>query len=106
MPSLATISNELYTGKRSPDIVGNRRRWLAIGLALVIGSLLVLGIKGINPGVEFRGGSQFTVSGAATLDQALADEVLADLGAGEAPRVSAVGADSVRVQTAALTAEQ
>ncbi|WP_127127755.1 protein translocase subunit SecF [Georgenia sp. SYP-B2076] len=106
MPSLATIGNELYTGKRSPDIVGHRRRWLAVGLALVIGSLLVLGIKGINPGIEFRGGSQFTVSGAATLDQQRAETVLADLGAGEPPRVSTVGTDSLRVQTGELTPEQ
>ncbi|MFH5823229.1 protein translocase subunit SecF [Georgenia sp. AZ-5] len=106
MASLATIGNELYTGKRSVDFIGRRRTWFAIAGALVVASLLLLGLKGLNPGIEFRGGSQFTISGASTLDQQPAYDVLEELGSDEPPRVSEVGNDSLRVQTAELDDEQ
>ncbi|MHB1063281.1 MAG: protein translocase subunit SecF [Georgenia sp.] len=106
MAGLSTLGNELYTGRRSFDFVGNRRRWFMVAGALMLASVLLLLFKPINAGIEFRGGSQFTVSGAATLDQGLASDVIAKLGDGEPPRVSSVGADSLRVQTAELTDEQ
>ncbi|GAA1630575.1 protein translocase subunit SecF [Georgenia ruanii] len=106
MASLATLGNELYTGKRSINFVGRRRTWFAVAGALMVASLLLLGFKGINAGIEFRGGSQFTVSGAQTLDQQRAYDVIAQTGTGEAPRVSGVGANSLRVQTGKLTDQQ
>lgn len=106
MARLSTLGNELYTGRRSFDFIGKRRRWFAFAGALMLASVLLLLFKPINAGIEFRGGSQFTVSGAATLDQSLASEVIAELGDGEAPRVSAVGNDSLRVQTAELSDDQ
>jgi preprotein translocase subunit SecF len=66
---------------------------------------VVLFVKGINPGIDFRGGSQFTVSGAQTLEQSLADEAVVDAG-GEPPRVAVVGSDSLRVQTSELSNDQ
>lgn len=106
MTRMSTLGNELYTGRKSYDFIGQRRRWFAIAGALMLASVLLLLFKPINTGIEFRGGSQFTVSGAATLDQTLAADVIAKVGDGEPPRVSAVGADSLRVQTAELSDEQ
>ncbi|WP_043502478.1 protein translocase subunit SecF [Georgenia sp. SUBG003] len=106
MASFAQIGNDLYTGRRSFDFIGRRRTWFVAAAVLMLASVLVVTVKGINPGIEFRGGSQFTVSGAATTSQEPANRVLEDLGAGEPPRVSAVGSDSVRVQTERLTNEQ
>jgi preprotein translocase subunit SecF len=106
MASLANLGNELYTGKRSVNFVGRRRTWFAVAGALMVASLLLLGLKGLNAGIEFRGGSQFTVSGAADLDQQHAYDVVEQVGAGEAPRVSAVGSSALRVQTSQLTDEQ
>ncbi|MFD1507781.1 protein translocase subunit SecF [Georgenia yuyongxinii] len=106
MTSLATIGNELYTGKRSIDFIGKRRTWFGIAGALMLVSLMLVGFKGLNAGIEFQGGSQFTVSGTETMDQQLAHDVLAGLGEGEPPRVSEVGASSLRVQTSALTDEE
>lgn len=105
MRGLSSLGNELYTGRRSVQIVGRRRTWFTVALALVVVSVLILAVKGMNLGIEFRGGSQFTVSGAATLDQQPAADVVAEL-SGEPPRISTVGTDSLRVQTAELTSEE
>ena len=106
MASFAKFGNELYSGQRSFDIVGKRRRWFAIGIALIVLSGLLLGIRGINPGIEFRGGSEFTVSGAQTLDHDLAQDALDEVASGEVARVTTVGGDSLRVQTESLSEEQ
>ncbi len=106
MRSFSQLGNDLYTGKKSFAIVQNRRRWLTIGVALVIGALLVLGIRGLNPGIEFRGGSEFTVSGTAITDQQPAHDAVAQMDADQVPRVSNIGSDTVRVQTEELTDAQ
>ncbi|GAA2723820.1 protein translocase subunit SecF [Cellulomonas aerilata] len=102
----AQWGNDLYTGRRSYDIVGLRRRWYAIALALVLASAALLLTKGLNPGIEFRGGSQFTVSGARTVEQQPAIDAVAEVSPTEEARVSTVGDDAIRVQTAALSAEE
>ncbi|MPV37732.1 protein translocase subunit SecF [Georgenia subflava] len=106
MASFSQIGNELYTGRRSINFVGRRKTWFIAALVLMVASVALVLVKDINLGIEFRGGSQFTVSGASTLDQQPANDVIAELGAGESPRVSSVGSDSLRVQTAELTNEQ
>jgi len=102
----AQWGNDLYTGRTSYDIVGRRRTWYAIALAIVALSALLLLVKGLNPGIEFRGGSQFTVSGVQTTDQQPALDAVAEVSAEEVPRVTTVGDSAVRVQTAELTSEE
>ncbi|MDN5558749.1 MAG: protein translocase subunit SecF [Ruaniaceae bacterium] len=106
MKSLAQLGNELYFGRKSFNIVGNRRRWLTIGLVFIVLSIGVLLVRGLNPGVEFSGGSEFRIEQAATTDSAPAIEVLANAGVSETPRVSVIGDDSLRVQTSQLTSEE
>lgn len=103
MKSFAQLGNELYTGKHSFAIVARRRRWLTIGLVLIVLSVLILGVRGLNPGIEFRGGSEFTVSGTATTDQQPALDAVAEVSADQIPRVSNIGTTAVRVQTEQLS---
>jgi len=102
----AQWGNDLHTGRKSYDIVGRRRTWYAIAVALVLGSALLLLTKELNPGIEFRGGSQFTVSGASTDSQQLAIDAVASIAPDEAARVSTVGSTALRVQTATLTPDE
>lgn len=106
MASFAQFGNDLYSGKRSFDIVGHRRRWFAISAALLILSVGLLLVRGINPGIEFRGGSEFTVSGTSTTDQQPAIDAVAQIAPDQEPRVSSVGNSAVRVQTEELTDEE
>ena len=91
--------NDLYTGRRSYRIVGHRRIWYAIAGSLVLISGVLLISPGLNPGIEFRGGSEFTVSGAANPDQDLAVATVKKVSPNESPRVSNVGSDGLRIQT-------
>src|SRR5690625_965522 len=104
--SLAQLGNQLHTGERSIPFVQRRRTWLTASLVLVVLSVLLVAFKGINAGIEFRGGSQFTITGTATLEEQLAHDVVAELGDGEVARVTTVGASAVRVQTQQLTSEE
>ncbi len=106
MASFAQLGNDLYTGKRSFDIVGRRKTWFAAATALVVLSIVLLATVKLNPGIEFRGGSEFTVPGVTTTEQQPAYDAVASVAENQQPRVSQVGADTIRVQTEELTDEQ
>lgn len=103
MISFATWGNELYSGKRSYDIVGKAKIFLTISGVLILTSVILLLTRGLNPSIEFSGGTQFIVSGSSQTDQQLAYDVLAENGVSENVRVSELGSDSVRVQTQSLS---
>ncbi len=106
MPSFTRLGNDLYTGARSVSVVGRSRLWLSIAAVGVLLSLLILGFKGINPGVEFRGGSEFTLSNVSNTSGDPARAVLAAQGISEPPRITTVGASSLRIQTTEMPPEQ
>ncbi|MDP9807164.1 preprotein translocase subunit SecF [Trueperella bonasi] len=99
--SMYSIGNDLYTGKRSLDIVGRRKIGFSVAILLVIVSIAAFIIREPNLGIEFRGGSQFTISGTQTLEHKPAYDVVAEV-SNSVPRVSNVGQNSVRVQTQEL----
>ncbi|WP_088282540.1 protein translocase subunit SecF [Kineosporia sp. A_224] len=103
MPSFAQFGNDLYTGKRSIDFIERRRTWYLIAAVAVLISLGALGINRLNPGIEFRGGSEFTVSKVSTTDQGLARDAVRAIVPNNEPRISTVGDNSVRVQTDQLS---
>jgi len=102
----AQWGNDLYTGRRSYDIVGRRRTWYLISAVIVLLSAVLLIKPGLNPGIEFRGGSQFVVSGVSATDQTLAADVVSEVAPEEAPRVTTVGGSALRIQTLALDEER
>ena len=103
---MAQWGNDLYTGRRSYDIVGTRRRWFLIAAGIVLASVLLLSVRGLNLGIAFRGGSEFTVPGVATTSQDPALEAVASIEGAEPPRVSVVGTHSNPVQTSQRTDEE
>ena len=54
--SFAQFGNELYTGKRSYNIVGKRKRWFAIAGALVVLSILLLTFVRLNRALSSEAG--------------------------------------------------
>jgi len=109
MASLVKFGNDLYTGARSFDFVGKRRIWYGIAAVLILLSILVPVLRGgFVLGIEFRGGSEFQVSGVpAEPDQQLATDAVNSVVDDASPRVSLVGDAanrSVRVQTEQLGA--
>ena len=106
--NLATLGNDLYTGRRSVPVVAQRRRFYLASLVLMTIAVLGLVTQGLNLGLEFRGGSEFRVatSGApAGYEQVARDAVRGDDEALDV-NVTLVGNDTVRVQTERLSDDE
>ncbi|MDJ0320041.1 protein translocase subunit SecF [Pseudarthrobacter sp. PS3-L1] len=107
MPSFATFGNELYSGKRSYNFVGGKKLWFLIAAIAVALSILIPVAKGgFNLGIEFRGGSEFTVSNAANTDPSIGETVVQDVVSGSIPRVANVAGTTMRIQTDRLNDDE
>lgn len=105
--SFAAWGNALYRGDKSYGFIPRRKLWISIGLGLILASVALLGIRGINPSIEFSGGSQFSVVNTTITDQQRAYDVMAKYGAkAESVRVSQLGTSGIRVQTAQVDPDQ
>jgi len=103
MSRLGSIAHRLYSGEVSYDFVGKRRRWYAISGVILLLALIGLFGRGLNLGIEFKGGSEFTVPNTtATVEQARASAEAANI---QDPIVTQVGSN-IRIQTQALTPTQ
>jgi preprotein translocase subunit SecF len=59
MSRLSQIGGRLYRGEVSYDFVGRKRRWYSISGAILVISIVALLVRGLNFGVEFKGGAVF-----------------------------------------------
>jgi preprotein translocase subunit SecF len=105
--SFASIGNDLYTGKRSVDFVGRYKQWYLVSGVFVLLAAIGLVWHGLNLSLEFRGGSEFRVSGVTTSSyEQTAKDAVTSVSAAGAPEVTKVGTDTVRVQTEKLNDAQ
>ncbi len=112
MGKFSRLGNDLYTGKKSIDFIG--RRWLWYGISAVILLIAIGGwtIKGLNFGIEFTGGNQYSVVvGPDLANQDTVDEVrdaISDTGIDDAsaPIVTTQGNEAIVVQTEPLTDDE
>ncbi|MDU0347264.1 protein translocase subunit SecF [Actinomyces sp. MRS3W] len=106
MTSLAQLGNELYSGKTSFPFIGKRRIWYTIAGLIVVGSIVLIATVGLTPGIDFRGGSEITITSIASPDVGPANDVLADEGLSSGASVTTMGSASVRVQTNELSNDE
>ncbi len=101
-----SIAHRLYTGDISYDFVGHRRVWYTVSAIVLLISVAALLFRGLNWGIEFRGGADFqapiTVTATTVEDVRSAVQGLNLSGADEIT-VTTVGSNTVRVQTPPLT---
>ncbi|MSW30953.1 MAG: protein translocase subunit SecF, partial [Actinobacteria bacterium] len=62
MSKLTGLGGRLYSGETSFDIIGKRRRWYSISAIFILLSIAALVIQGLHLGIEFKGGSSYTVN--------------------------------------------
>jgi preprotein translocase subunit SecF len=62
MGKFSRLGNDLYEGNVSVDFVGRKWLWYLISGVIVAASLSGLLVKGLNLGIEFKGGVEYTVS--------------------------------------------
>ncbi len=99
------FAHRLYTGEVSYDFVGKRRLWYTVSAVLLLVSLGALLLRGLDLGIEFRGGSDFQaptqVSGSTVADvrSAVQGSGVPNL---ESATITTIGDSKVRVQTRSL----
>lgn len=101
--SYASWGNDLYSGKKSYNIVGSRKKLLLIGTSLIVISILLMGILGLERSIDFKGGTEITISQVKRGDTAPAKQVVRSHEATKHAQVTSLGTSSVRVHTDTLS---
>jgi preprotein translocase subunit SecF len=105
MSKFGEIGHRLYTGEVSYDFIGHRRRWYLVSAIMIAVSILSLAFRGLDFGIEFKGGADFkaaTQVTAQTVDsmrEALRNSGVPEL---DEATVNTIGNNQVRVQTRTL----
>lgn len=98
------FGNALYTGQRSIDFVGRRRVWYLIAAVAILAAIVVPFLRGgYHFGIEFTGGSEYTITKSATLNQGLARTAVQSIVPGIEPEVTIVNGSLIQVQTGQLS---
>lgn len=104
MAKFSDFGNDLYSGARSVDFIGRRKIFYIIAIVMVsLAVILPISRGGFNFGIEFRGGSEFRVSGVEQTDQRTAIDAVRTVVAEANPSVTAVGTSDLRIQTEQLS---
>jgi preprotein translocase subunit SecF len=106
MGRFSDLGNDLYSGQRSVNIVGRRKLWYSVAAVVVLLSVLIPSIRGFQFGIEFRGGSEFRVSGVASQSQQLATDAVTEVTGVNPVGITTVGTDDLRIQTDQLSDEE
>ena len=105
MAQLSGIGSRLYTGETSFNIVGNRKRWYSISAVFILISIAALTIQGLHLGIEFKGGSAYTINkSGVTVEEARA--AVESAGVPGEVIVQKVGNQKIRIQTGSLSAAE
>ncbi len=105
MSRFGELGHRLYTGEVSYDFIARRRRWYAISAILILISLGALGVRGLQFGIEFKGGADFRAT--TTVSSQTVDQMKRALEASGVARlddstINTIGGTQVRVQTRTL----
>lgn len=107
MNKLVTWGNELYTGKRSYPFTSKHRLWFSIAAVLVVLSILLPVVKGgFNLGIDFRGGSEFTVSNTTHTEQSIGEQAVKAVAPEAVATVTNIAPGTMRIQTELLSDDQ
>jgi preprotein translocase subunit SecF len=105
--SFADFGNELYSGKRSYPFVAKRNLWFLIAGLAVLLSLIIPVVKGgFNLGIDFRGGSEFTVSDTGNTEVAAGERAVTEVVPEAVPRVTNIAPETMRIQTERLSDDE
>lgn len=107
MSRLATWGNELYAGKKSYPFIHKWKTWFITALILLVVAGGLTAVRGgFNLGIEFRGGSEFTVSAIENTDPLIGERAVTDVVAAAEVTGTNIAPGTIRVQTAELSDDQ
>lgn len=105
MSRLNGIGGRLYRGEKSFKIIANRKRWYALSLIVIIISAVALGVRGLHLGIEFKGGSQFTLT-ATQATVVRGQNAVSAAGITSESIVQKIGTNKLEVTTGVLSNDQ
>ena len=105
MSKLSGLGGRLYRGETSVNFIGRRRRWYMVSGLFILISIRALAVQGLHLGIEFKGGSSFTVT---TQNPSVTEARAAveEAGVSSETIVQLIGDNKVRVQTGSLEQAQ
>jgi preprotein translocase subunit SecF len=112
MGKFSRLGNDLYEGRVSVDFVGRWKLWYTGSAFIVLVAIFGLTYNGLNLGIEFEGGTEYSVAlPTDQVNQETADDLrqaVAGLGIKDAeqPVVTTSGNKAVLVQTEELTRDE
>ncbi|RJN31282.1 protein translocase subunit SecF [Nesterenkonia natronophila] len=102
----ATAGNQLYTGERSYPFVQRSNLWFLIAALLVAAAIAIPFLRGgFNFGIEFTGGSEFTISQTENTDISIGEDAVEEA-SGQDAVVTQITDQTIRVQTEELDEEE
>ena len=102
--STMSLAQRLYNGQASIDFVGRWRTWYLLSGVILLVSIAALGLRGLNLGIEFRGGSDYSLPAATcSIEDA---RVTAEQATGAQAIVTQTSSGTIRVQTETMAPEE
>lgn len=100
MSKLGNLGARLHRGEVGYDFVGNRKIWYGVSILITITAILGLTVRGLNMGIEFQGGADFTTpKTSVSVAQA---ETYAQSASGHQAVVQKLGTGGLRIQIAGI----
>lgn len=104
MSRIGGLGRRLYNGEVSIDFVGRKRLWYIISGIILLVCVLALVFRGLNLGIEFRGGASFTIPNATcSVEEARS---VGETESGAQVIVTQAANGSINVQTEPVTPDQ
>jgi preprotein translocase subunit SecF len=108
MSTKPRLGYRLYTGEKSINFVGRKWLWYAISALILIVAVLGLTVRGLNLGIDFKGGTSYTVTVSGSVNQGMVDDLRSAVNgtgveAAATPTVMTAGSHSIIVQTKPIT---
>lgn len=103
MSRLGSLGQRMYRGEVSYDFIGRTKTWYTISAIILLISIGAILFRGLNLGIEFKGGADFSVPNATCSVEQARDVAEQATGAQTIVTLSSTG--TIRVQTETLTPE-
>lgn len=90
------IASRLYRGETSFNFVGKRKIWFALSTFIIVISIFSLVFRGLNFGIEFKGGIAWEVTTAHPISQGQVQKAVSNIAV--SPIVQILGGKTIEVQ--------
>ncbi|MFJ8001585.1 protein translocase subunit SecF [Streptomyces sp. NPDC096310] len=104
MSRLGDLGARLYRGEVGYDFIGKRKIWYGISILITITAIAALAVRGLNMGIEFKGGAVFTIPSTSISEVQARED--AQKASGHDAIVQKLGNGGMRIQVTELDTKQ